>query len=350
MPFSFNVTCNGDEHELVIDGKAVLHVKGHDPESLSMMQAFQAFGASVDKPCLRIAELWEYVQHEFEKPHKKAQWDGPEIFDEEDFDFDTFVEYLVDILERRIEDESTGGGARPPYSAPRIAELIEIIAPNTLDVESTYSEFDQEYGRVDHHYTFYLTASNGGPRWYGHRGREIAEWERAIQNEIYDFVTYQSAAMDLCESSGDYCTPEVIVEVLKAMGLEDQELDEPDAPYHPDPDEWDPDDPPEYALLFESDEFDEPRMTFWHSSRDLKEAMEFSKYLLSNWGVDVKIMMLTLKTEDELAEEERAKQEALEEALYLQKQQHLFGEPPPPIPKEPELSEHEQILAHYVEW
>jgi hypothetical protein len=59
--------------------------------------------------------------------------------------------------------------------------------------------------------------------------------------------------------------------------------------------------------------------------------------------------MLRLKTDDELADEAQAREEARADAHFRQQQHHLFGEPPPPIPEEPELSELEEVLAFYTE-
>jgi hypothetical protein len=324
------------------------------------MKAFQAFGAAGGEGCLRAVELWDYVQPDFERPPKPShigergnwkidpQWEGPEIFDDPELDEDCFVSMLVDIFALRLDDEIRDS---EPFSAPRIAELIEMISPGTLYVDSSSFENEAESGRVFVLHTFYIKASDDPSSYRGSWDREVGDWERAIERSIYDIATFKSESMDMCEATGDWCTPEVIREVLVVLDEEDvdKDLEEPDEPWHPDAGEWDPDSPDEYALLYECAEWDAPRLTFFWNAGAAKEAMEFSEALLQEWGIDVTITTLRLKDEDELAEEERLKQETLEDALYRQKQGHLFGEPPPPIPEEPELSELEQILALYTE-
>jgi hypothetical protein len=360
MPFTFTVQCGDEEHELEVDSNAQIHIKAHDPKLLEMMKAFQAFGATGGEGCLRAIELWDHVQYQFEKPPKARhigergnwkidpQWEGSEIFDDEELDEEMFVSMLVDIFALTLDDEMRD---RAPFSAPRIAELIEMISPGTLYVDSSSLENEGQTGKLFVLYTFYIKASDDTSSYRGSWDREVGEWERAIERSIHDVATFKSESMDLCEAADSYCTPDVVREVLAVLDEEDadKDLDEPDEPYHPDAGEWDPDSPDEHALLYESDQWDEPRITFFWSASAANEAMEFSKTLLRDWGYNVEITPLRLKDEDELAEEAREKQEALEDALYRQTQGHLFGEPPPTIPEEPELSELEKILALYEE-
>lgn len=82
---------------------------------------------------------------------------------------------------------------------------------------------------------------------------DVAKWDRQWERRCLDEVTFDSYdAEDVCESSGEQCTPDVIALILFALGLEEDEEPEVEEPYL-DVRPCDPDEAGEYGVLYEPD-------------------------------------------------------------------------------------------------
>jgi hypothetical protein len=193
-------------------------------------------------------------------------------------ELDDYRDALLKALEKQVKDDG-------PAIEQLLDELMQYFDADDVDyiVDGPYqadAEWHESQETTEHEINI--------------DSYTVANWTTHLQRRVYDPVWFVSSTMDYCEASEEFCIPDGAERVLTYFGMTEKEPDEPDEPWHPEPD---PDG--QYGVLYVHYEYKpgvpehlrskllkviEREVVPYDDESDAKEAIEFSEHVIKYEG------------------------------------------------------------------